>query len=271
MDFDTSVLESMSGRKLNSGCMKVLQNSIITKTTSIKRNVINFKELCMAISKTKNYLVLNHSASPVSVSTKYDSFMVDGGSYESPGSLPLSFDEIAVINSKSTVFKIGLLRFEPEHEAELYEALAIPNWEGIMTQKQIEDALLNPTMETSQKILDIENEAYFERVRGTMISLRNTGADISVKMMNMVEERRNEFVRRQRKTSIRLVPNETAKTAPSQAEFDNMKNELEAMKAMMVHFMGQAEASKPENVSAPEAKKESPRQNNKKSNKGNQK
>lgn len=196
----------------------------------------------MAISKTRNYLVLNHSASPVAVSTKYDSFMVDGGTPESPGSLPLSFDEIAVVNSKSPVFKIGILRFEPAYEAELYEALSIPNWKEIMTDEQIEDALLNPTMETSQKILDIQNDAYFERVRGAMVGLRNAGVDITVKMERMIEQRREEFARRQRKTSIRLVPNEPQKTAPSQAEFDAMKEQLAQMQAMMAKMMSANEA-----------------------------
>lgn len=210
----------------------------------------------MAISKTKNYLVLNYGASPVGVSTKYDSFLVDGGSLESPGSLPLSFDEIAVINSKSSVFKIGALRFEPQYEAELYEALSIPNWKDIMTQEQIEDALLNPTMETSQRIISIENDAYFERIRGAMISLKNEGADISVKMERMIERRREEFAHRQRKTAIRLVPNEPEKPAPSQEEFDDMKAQLAAMQEMMAKLMGNNVAKESAPESKPEAKSE---------------
>lgn len=199
----------------------------------------------MAISKTKNYLVLNHSASPVGVSTKYDSFLVDGGSVESPGSLPLSFDEIAVINSKSQVFKIGVLRFEPEHEEELYEALAIPRWREIMTQQQIEEALVSPTMDTTQKILDIENDAYFERVRGAMVGLRNAGVDITVKMERMIEQRREELARRQRKTSIRLVPHEEAKTAPTQAEFEALREQLAQMQAMMAKLVTPVDATAP--------------------------
>ena len=191
----------------------------------------------MAISKTQNYLVLNYSASPVGVSTKYDSFMVDGGSTASPGSLPLSFDEIAVINSKSQVFKIGILRFDPQYEAELYEALNIPHWKEIMTQEQVEECLLNPSMESMQKILNIENEAYFERVRGAMISLRNRGMDITTKVERMIEQRHEELSRRQRKTSIKLVPHEEDAPVPSQAEFDAMKQQLAEMQAMMAKML----------------------------------
>ncbi len=191
----------------------------------------------MGISKTKNYLVLNYSASPVSISTKYDSFLVDGGSPESPGSLPLTFDEIAVVNSKSPVFKIGLLRFEAAFERDLYEALSIPGWETILTERQIQDALTNPTMETSQQILDIENDAYFERVRGVMVGLRNAGVDIPGKIERMIEQRRLELARRQRKTEIRLVPNEQAQPAPSQEEFDEIKAQLAAMQEMMAKLV----------------------------------
>lgn len=208
----------------------------------------------MSISKTKNYLVLNHSASPVSVSTKYDSFMIDGGSEESPGSLPLSFDEIAVINSKSSVFKIGVLRFEPAVQAELYEALSIPNWEDIMSYEQIKDALLNPTMEDFQKILSIENEAYFERIRGVMISLRNSGADVSVNTARIMEKRREELTRHQRKTAIKLTPHEPEKPTHSQEEFDAMKNELAEMKAMMARLLN---ADKTTDTVPAEPKKES--------------
>ena len=33
----------------------------------------------MSISKTKNYLVLNYNSSPVGISTKHESYLVEGG------------------------------------------------------------------------------------------------------------------------------------------------------------------------------------------------
>lgn len=195
----------------------------------------------MAISKTKNYLVLNPSASPVSVSTKYESFLIDGGNEESPGSLPLSFDEIAVINSKSPVFKIGILRFEPAVEAELYEALSIPNWKDILTQEQIEEMLISGTMEDLQKLIAIENEAYFGRVRGALVALKNAGAGVSTRAADIINARYDELTKHKRKTAIRLTPKEPEKTVShSQEEFDSMKNELAELKAMMAQMMNAA-------------------------------
>lgn len=188
----------------------------------------------MPISKTKNYLVLNYNSSPVGISTKHESYLVEGGTREAPGSLPLTFDEISVVNSNSPAFKIGLLRFEPEYEAELYDSLSIRDWKNIFTIEQIEKALTEPDMETSQKILDIENDAYFERIRGVMIGLRNSGVDIPGKMERMIEQRRLELARRQRKTEIKLVSTvPEKKVGPSQEEFDSMKAQLESMRQMM--------------------------------------
>jgi len=190
----------------------------------------------MAISKTKNYLVLNYNPSPVAISTKHESYLVEGGTKNSPGTLPLTFDEISVVNSNSLAFKIGLLRFEPEYEQEFYEALSVPNWQDIFTIEQIEDALLHPTIETSQRILAIENDAYFERIRGVMIGLKNSGVDISGKIERMIEERRRELARRQRKTNITLVakPEESASS-----EVDELKAQLAQMQEMMAQMMAQ--------------------------------
>lgn len=187
----------------------------------------------MSISKTKHYMVLNHSASPVCVSTRYDSYLIQGGTQEDPGSMPLTFDEISVINSVSPAFKIGLLRFEPDCEKEMYEALAIANWQDILTLERIEEILLHPTMETMEQIIQIDNVAYFERVRGVFVGLKNAGANLSVQVENVINQRYAEFVKRQRKTSIKLVADEPTAPAPSKEEFDEMKAQLAAMKAMM--------------------------------------
>lgn len=205
----------------------------------------------MSISKTKNYLVLNHNPSAVGISTKHDSFLINGGTPASPGSLPLTFDEIAVVNSKSPVFQIGLLRFEPAYEADLYEALSIPNWQNIMTQEQIEEALRNPTMETSQQILSIENDAYFERVRGVMVGLRSAGVDIPGKVERMIEQRRLELNRRQRKTSIQLVAREDdAGANQTQAQMKALQDELAEMKAAMAALLQEHQTQKAEPATA---------------------
>lgn len=198
----------------------------------------------MAISKTKNYLVLNYSPSQVAISTKYESYLVPGGTLEYPGTLPLTFDEIAVVNSTSPVFKIGLLRFEPKDEEEMYDALSIFDWRDILTEEKIEDILLHPTKEDLERILAIENIAYFERVRGVLIGMKSAGIDVSNRVDNLMEKRRIELAKHQRKTSIQLVERVKPEDQPSKEEFDSMKQQLADMKAMMEKLMSHENAPK---------------------------
>ena len=198
----------------------------------------------MAISKTKNYLVLNCSPSQVAISTKYESYLVPGGTPESPGTLPLTFDEIAVVNSTSPVFKIGLLRFEHKEEEEMYDALSIVGWRDILTEEKIEAILLHPTKEDLERILAIDNIAYFERIRGVLIGLKSAGVDVSNRIDNLIEKRRVELAKHQRKTAIQLVERQQPEEQPSKAEFDSMKKQLADMKAMMEKLLAHEDAPK---------------------------
>lgn len=182
----------------------------------------------------KHYTLLNYSASPVSISTRHESFLVRGGTMDSPGTLLLSLEEITVVNSSSPVFKHGILQFEPQYEAELYEELGIPNWQNLLTLARIEELVRNPTMENLQTIINIEENAQFERVRGVMVGLKSIGVDVSSKTEAVIEERRKEFLLRRRKSQIQLVPNASKQDsdAPSKEEFDAMKEQLAAMQKM---------------------------------------
>ena len=90
------------------------------------------------MDKTKTYLVLNYSTSPVGIRTRNDSFVIEGGNSDEPTSMPFTLDEIIQINSGSRVFTSGLLRFEKEYEKDIYEELRIRDWQNIMTDEEIE-------------------------------------------------------------------------------------------------------------------------------------
>ena len=95
------------------------------------------------LDKNKTFLVLNYNGSPVAVSTRHESYIIPGGSSESPSSMPLSVDEIVQINSNSNVFKMGLLWFEEEFQENLYKECRIRNWKDILTDSEIEDIILH--------------------------------------------------------------------------------------------------------------------------------
>lgn len=188
----------------------------------------------MAISKTKNYLVLNYNQSPVAVKTKYDSFMIEPAFDDAPGSLPLTIDEIQVINSNSPVFKVGLLRFETVDQEDIYEALRIENWRSILTNDEIEDYLLNPSVERLQKFLDIESDIYFERIRGVYMGLKNSGANLSMKVSTVIDGRRAELAAHKRKSEILVKPAADAPTQnATQHEVDELRRQLDEMQKLM--------------------------------------
>lgn len=192
----------------------------------------------MAISKTKNYLVLNYGHSPVGVSTRHENYLIPGADGDVPASLPLTIDEIQVINSNSPVFKVGMLRFEEKDEKDIYEELRILNWRDILTDQDIENILLNPDAETLQKLVSIESEPYYERIRGVYMGLKSSGAAISLNVSNAIEARREELLRHKHTTDIRVTanPNGQNKTVSSE-EVDDLKRQLAEMQAMMAKMV----------------------------------
>lgn len=203
--------------------------------------------MATTISKEKSYMVYNTSSSPLCLSTRYESFVIDGGTPENPSGIPLTLDEILIINSRSPVFKIGAAWFDEAEQEEIYAALRIHNWQDILTDRQIEAILRDPTMEGLQRIVDIDNIAYFERVRGIFTYLKNIGAQMSMQVQQVVKTRYKELQQRKTTSAIRVVPHtETSVPTQAQAEIDDLKRQLAEMQKMMASFVGGAAAATPE-------------------------
>lgn len=202
------------------------------------------------MNKDKTYLVFNYSKSPVGVRTRNDSYIIEGGNSESPASMPFTIDEIVQINNGSEVFKSGLLRFEKEYEAEIYEELRIRDWQDIMTDDDIETILKNPSVENLKKIIAIKSEFYFERIYGVYMGLFNAGFPISQNVQNILRGRRYEFAHNRLTSQIPLEKptNENVKVRDEVDELktqnENMAKQLAEMKAMM----DKMSANKTENV-----------------------
>ena len=163
----------------------------------------------MALTKEKSYLVLNYNTSPVSISTRHDSYLIEGGSNESPSVLPLTIDEIITANSNGYAFKYGLLFFEEEYQEDIYEELRIKNWRDILTNTQIEDIILNPDKEKLERILLINNEVYFDRIVGVCTGLKSAGVNISNRVELVLSLREKELSEKKRKTEITLSKNDS--------------------------------------------------------------
>ena len=207
------------------------------------------------IDKTQLYLVANESKSPVTVNTRMGSIFIDGASEDAPAVIPMSLDDIIYINSTSNAFKIGLLFFaEKEYEEELYDAIQLYNWRDIMHTEDIADIILNPTVEKLQKVLDITNQQYFERIRGVYTSLMNHGYDISNKVTDVIKGRYLELMKRISTSRIELVPKET-KDKKAESEIDELKAQIAELQKLIAGKTANDTAEKKEEPKPKTAKK----------------
>lgn len=185
------------------------------------------------LDKSRLYMVINYGKSPVGVASRSGSMMIAAADKDgTPSEQPLSLDEIVEINSMCGAFKLGLLRFEKEFEEEIYELLRIHNWRDIMTDEEIEETLLNPSLESLQKIIDIRDPLYFERVRGIYTGLKSVAADVPGKVDMVINERTREFAKKITTSAIQLVPKNNGN-----AEVDALKEQMAQMQEQMAAIM----------------------------------
>ena len=188
------------------------------------------------LDKQRTYMVLNYDTSPIAITTRDHNDLIPAGNDDVPASLPLTIDEIVYVNSTTKVFKIGRLRFEPEFEAEIYNELRLYDWQNILTNQQIYDIILHPTLEKLERILAIDDQMYFDRIYGAYMGLRNAGATISNNVENIMKARYKELSRNKRKTEIQLRPKDVA-PAQDNAVVEDLQKQLAETRALLEQLM----------------------------------
>lgn len=198
----------------------------------------------MAINKDKTYFLYNYGGSAVSVTTKTGSYLLQGGTKDSPFVMPFSYDEIATINATGCALKCGLVFPSEDEKQTVYEEIChIIDWQNILTNDEIEDVLLNPTAEGLQKIVDIKNELYFERVYGIYISLVNAMEDVRPKVKAVVEARMNEFQNKQRVSKIVVKDIKETQSASVNEEIERLREQNKLLMEKMEAFMAAVNAT----------------------------
>lgn len=152
----------------------------------------------------KEYMVYNQSGSKVVISTKDNDYLFESGSVNFPYAISLRLEEIMSANMKGNAFKDGWLTFDEVDEEYLYNKLKIVNWKNILKDKDIEDIVLRPTKEGLQKIIDINNMNYFNRVIGVITGLKSVQIDIPNLSKVVIEAREYELKHNVRKTEIKI-------------------------------------------------------------------
>lgn len=195
----------------------------------------------------QNINVLNYNENEVFVDSAKEHYKFNASrDGKTPSVIPISLSELQNICSNTDIIVTGWLTFDDDVKEEVFKELRIANWQDILTNKDIEDILTNPTMEGLQKIINIENQTYFDRVRIIMFKLMKQGVDITTKVSRIVEQRYDELRNRQRKSSIVLTKKDTnkvyatpdevkelsAQNAALQSQLDEMKKMMEQMMSM---------------------------------------
>ena len=217
----------------------------------------------MSVREMKTINVLNYNDGTIVVSTKNDGYSLPPASNGVPSTLPLSFDEIFYINSNSEIFKTGLLRFPEELEEEIYSELKISDWKNILTNEDIENYILNPTIDGLNKILAVKNIANFERIKGVFTVLKNQKThDISMRVEDLIKARDLELRKGIRNTEIKIQAKDTEKVIPMD-EVNSLKEQNQAlqeqmlqMQEMMKHMMSMQNNSNGESTESEKAKEE---------------
>lgn len=149
----------------------------------------------------------------------------------------VDFDEIEYAHSRGKLFSIGLLIFAEEDQEGMYEALGIKDWaKKIWRNSDIEDIIMNPTVEKMQRVIDIKDVVTLERVRGMMVRFVNEKRDVSQNVINLINARFRELNAGNTNTKIvvRPVDVEVSKTS---AEVDALNKKIAEMQKMLDKMM----------------------------------
>lgn len=192
----------------------------------------------MKIQDNQNIKVLNYQTSPVTAKTSNREYLFDGAIDGVPSVFYMSFRDIEYINSRSSVFRTGLLVFDQEQQNEIYTALNIPNWEEIVLFEEIiEDMILSPTEDNLKKIVAIKDIAVFERIRGKLVFFINQGThDISNKVTDVINQRFKEINSGVSKSKI-IFKKEVKQVPIENEEVKQLKEQLAQMQEMMSKMM----------------------------------
>lgn len=150
--------------------------------------------------------VLNCDDNVVTISSlNGKGYTFEPGSVEEPCVIPIPPEEIMYMNSTCSAFKNGVLRFRPEEQNEIFEAIGVKG-DDVLFIEDIDDAILNPTVENLQRMIDIKDGAQFERIRGRFYRMTNAGEDLSTKVKRLIDERYKELRAGKRNSELSVVP-----------------------------------------------------------------
>lgn len=156
----------------------------------------------------------------------------------------LTLEEIIWVDSNTNAIRTGLITINEDDREEVFKEIKFEDGDKIITNKDVENILLNPSVDGLSKIIGITDPSTFDRVYSVFIGLKEGGSvDISNRVINLMNERYKEFKRGQnvshikieRKDTETVISQDRAKELESQNE--SLKQELSELKDMMKQIL----------------------------------
>lgn len=186
--------------------------------------------------------VYNYSSSPVILHGMNRDYTVEGRVNEHPMIEDIPEDEVNYINGKSNVFRTGMLRFDDNDVDSMMEQLREIKWkETLMTEENIEDAILHPTTEKLRRIVACNDRATIERYRAALVRIQNDGVyGVSTIADSVIRKRFTEITNGVTVSKI-TVPEgiKVIDNAAVATDYDAVKSQNEAMAAQIVEMQKQ--------------------------------
>lgn len=207
----------------------------------------------MATIETQTYPLYNYSTSKIIVALRDGSVVIDGGTRDRPAVYPFTMSELQQIASSSPVIAVGYLRPAKEDAKYIYETLRIRDWENILTEEDIEEMILHPTVEGLTKLISIKDAFYYERIYGIFIGLKNVNVPIADNVARLLKGRYKELQKGKINTDYIIkekdipVSSFTAvEKSESAEEIAALKDELSDKDAIIAELQKQLAAQKSE-------------------------
>lgn len=145
----------------------------------------------------------------------------------------VDWSDIEYANSRGNVFSSGLLIFEESEMDEIYQELRIKDWKKkVWFDRDIVDAIENPTLEKMQRIIDVKDLLTLERIRGKAVYYTNHNMNISQKVLNIINARYREITTGVLGSKIVIQPTDIEPTV-SADEVNALKKQIAEMQKMM--------------------------------------
>ena len=199
--------------------------------------------------------VFNHSISSINLPGQFREYYLEG-SRGVPTVLTMPFSDVEYINSRTPVFRNGRVQFDENERDDIYHALYLDNWKDtVLFDEEIDRIIRENDMDAAARFVKIADVAEIHRVRSHMVALQNDdGAEISNRMIDIINQRYDEIIRGVRNSEINLGK---AKERAKQDEDPRITAMMEQMAALQAQLAAMQTAS--QTAPAPEPKKQTTR------------